>query len=70
MKGITTEYLKKNGWVLCGTIDDGFGEMNFYTKNINGVFYSLYYSGMDEDYTLVKHLDVVDNIEDLEKLLV
>ena len=69
MKGITTEYLEQNGWIWSGTIDDGAGNTDMYSKKINGVWYDIYYSGIDEDYTLNKHLGVIDNIEELEKLL-
>ena len=67
---ITKDNLIKNGWVPIGTIDNGFYNTTLYQKNINGVCYNLYYTGLFEDYTLLKQItNIVDNIDDLEDLM-
>lgn len=50
-----------------GTIDDGCGNTTLWSKNINGERYDLYYSDIDEDYMVVKHIAVVDSMEKLNK---
>lgn len=67
MNGITPDNLIKEGWVETGTINDGCGNTPLWSKNINGEWYDLYYSSIDEDYMLVKHIAVVDSMEKLNK---
>lgn len=67
MNGITRDNLRKEGWVEVGTINDGCGNNALWSKNINGERYDLYYSDIDEDYMVVKHIAVVDSMEKLNK---
>ena len=70
MKRITKDNLIKNGWVIIGTIVIGSSEICLYQKNVNGVWYNLYYTGFDENYTLLKQITVgVNNMNDLENLM-
>lgn len=65
MNGITPDNLQKDGWTNAGTIDDNI----LWRKKINGEWYDLYYSGIDEDYILQKYIGVTDNLEKLYKLI-
>ena len=68
MNGITPDNLRKAGWIETGHIDDGLGNVTLWRKNINDEWFDLYYSDFDEDYMLVKHIDVVDNMKELNEI--
>ena len=68
MNGITPNNLKKEGWIEMGTIDTGCGNNTLWSKNINGEWYDLYFSDIDEDYIVVKHIAVVDSMKKLNEI--
>lgn len=66
MNKITPDNLRKAGWKEVDYID---GNVILWRKNINGEWFDLYYSDFDEDYTLVKHITIVDNMKELNELV-
>ena len=66
MNGITSDNLRKAGWVESDHID---GNIILWRKNINGEWFDLYYSDFDEDYMLTKHIAIVDNMKELNELI-